>query len=155
VSTADYCKAEKCGMIGYVAVTAINTGADTDGRRYLGTCAGLGWTWWWCRCLGGFATRRQVVAPHLMYSCCWKKAGKHLLMMIFSHLHSTNSHDTKRTGESSARALLRDITHHRTQPSSASLLPNRGASQQATSAKQECSKRLPFPQAPSRVGKHP
>jgi hypothetical protein len=40
-------------MVGYVAVTAINTGADTDGRRYLGTCAGLGWTWWWCRCLGG------------------------------------------------------------------------------------------------------
>jgi hypothetical protein len=66
-----------------------------------------------------------------MYSCCWKKAGKHLLMMIFSPLHSTNSHDTKRTGESSARALLRDITHHRTQPSKASL-QNRGASQQAT-----------------------
>jgi hypothetical protein len=67
-STADYCrcKAEKCGMVGYVAVTAINTGADTDGRRYLGTCA---WAGLDLEVVQRFATRRQVVAGGSITLC--------------------------------------------------------------------------------------
>jgi hypothetical protein len=60
MSTADYCrcKAEKCRRVGYVAATAINTGADTDGRRYLGTCAWAGLDL--VVVVQRFATRRQV-----------------------------------------------------------------------------------------------
>jgi hypothetical protein len=60
-------------MVGYVAVTAINTGADTHGRQYLGTCA---WAGLDLVLVQRLATRRQVVAGgNIMYSCCWKKAG--------------------------------------------------------------------------------
>jgi hypothetical protein len=54
----------------YVAVTAINTGADTDGRRYLGTCAWAGLDLVVVvQMLGGFATRRQVVAGGSLTLC--------------------------------------------------------------------------------------
>jgi hypothetical protein len=89
---------------------------------------------------------------HLMYSWCWKKAGRHLLMMmmmIFSHLQSTRPCQQANRGVKCQSLAPR---HH---PSSYPTLvgltieQNRGASQQATSAKQDCPKRLPFPQAPS------
>jgi hypothetical protein len=56
-------------MVGYVAVTAINTGADTDGRRYLGTCAwaGLGWTWRWCNGLRrGVRWWLEAASPYVL-----------------------------------------------------------------------------------------
>jgi hypothetical protein len=101
-------------------------GLTRTGRRYLGTWALAGLDLVVVQMLG----RRSGGCWRQHYVLVQLEEGRHLLMMIFNHLHSTSSHDSKRTGESSPRALLfRDITHHRTQPLSASL-HNRGASQQ-------------------------